>query len=68
MYSFTIDDAKEKQWLEWRAEHEKTCPAKPDVSGACYTICFTPNGLGDSITVKCPCGGNIYLDAGDENL
>jgi len=29
---------------------------------------FTPNGLGDGISVKCPCGERVFLDAGDEDL
>lgn len=53
MYIFTINDAQEKQWAGWRAEHEKTCPAKPDVSMA---------------QVKCPCGGKVHLNAGEDEL
>jgi hypothetical protein len=66
MRTFTISDEQEKQFMDWKAEHQKTCPAKPDFSMALYSIVFTPSGLGDSVAVKCPCGDKIYLDAGEE--
>jgi len=64
MHTFTISDEQEKQWMGWRAEHEKTCKAKPDFCMALYSIIFTPSGLGTSVQVTCPCGGKVHLDAG----
>lgn len=66
MQTFTISDEQEKQYTEWATEHQKTCKARPDFSCALYSFIFVPSGLGDSVTVKCPCGDSIYLDAGVE--
>jgi len=66
--TFTISDKQEAQFVAWKTEHQKTCTARPDFSMALYSIVFVPSGLGTSATVKCPCGGEIYLDADDVDL
>jgi hypothetical protein len=68
MMTFTISDEKAAQYKAWSEEHRKTCGARPDMSMALYSFVFTPNGLGDGISVKCPCGERVFLDAGDEDL
>lgn len=64
--TFTIDDKQEAQFTAWSDEHRKTCNARPDFSMALYSIVFTPSGLGDSVTVKCPCGATVYLEQDGE--
>ena len=68
MKTFTISDEKMQQFHDWSDEHRKTCGARPDMSMALYTFQFTPNGLGDSPAVRCPCGERKFLDASDEDL
>ena len=63
--TFVISDEQEQQFVTWKQKHEMTCPAKPDFSMALYSIVFTPSGLGDDVTVKCPCGAKKFLDAGE---
>lgn len=63
--TFVLSDEQEQQYIAWATEHQKICCARPDGFMGLYQFLFFPTGIGDSASVKCPCGETKYLDAGE---
>jgi hypothetical protein len=59
---FTLSAEQNKKYDEWRKEKNKT---KGEVYvgaiGGAYTFCFSPNGLGEIVVVKCADGTELDL-------
>jgi len=67
---FDINE-KEKACLDiWLNDHHKECAFSPEreservspklgAIGGGLTYCFSPNGLGRTLVVRCACGGEI---------
>jgi hypothetical protein len=62
--TFKLSDEQEQQYVAWATEHQKTCYVRPDSFMGLYEFLFFPCGIGDSASVKCPCGEKKHLDAG----
>ena len=59
MRTFTMNDKEEQEWKKWYREHK--CKWKKKNKMRTFTFCFTPTGLGNSITVMCSCGKMIEV-------
>jgi hypothetical protein len=54
------DDEKEKLRI-WKAAHYTVCKLEPGTCGDLYHFRICPSGIGNFISVKCPCGASEDL-------
>lgn len=56
--TFTISGADRERIRDWLQRGHR---CGPDSFGALLTYRFTPCGIGDTVTVTCPCGQTLDL-------
>lgn len=70
MKLFAIEGKELEDWSKWYEKHNKKCPhSKGEGLGAIggrFTYCFTPNGLGTTVIIKCACGKEVNVTNVDD--
>lgn len=62
MQTFTITDEQQDKFVKWKNEHQMTCKRRPGAVGDLFQVHFTPSGVGDFVSVHCPCGAELDLN------
>jgi len=58
-YYFELSSTEQESLKKWLKEHNKKCKLKRKGKKRFLTYCFTPNGIGLGIEVKCSCGKSV---------
>lgn len=69
MRIFALDERQTNKYVDWKLEHDKTCPLTPDKVGAIggkITFMFIPTSLGCMVIVKCACGAEVDLSFSED--
>jgi len=53
---FKASEKSIDKFNKWIKKHDLVCKLKKKKKPRFITYCFTPNGIGSSIVVKCSCG------------
>jgi hypothetical protein len=59
--TLTLDINEEAKFKAWEKEHKKKCKLRPGTCGDLYSFNICPSGIGDFISVHCPCGAQADL-------
>lgn len=61
IYDFFITRKQLEKINKWLKKHLKKCKFLKENKKAFLTYCFQPNGIGESVVVKCDCGEELDL-------
>lgn len=61
IYNFNITRKQLKKLNIWLKKHVKKCKYLKKNKKAFLTYCFQPNGIGESVVIRCDCGEELDL-------